>query len=114
MTISVLKLLNALITARFKKFEAEVETEQDGFGTFDSGSFDPYIAYVRDGVLLRAGFRGYKNADERWELTALALNILSRLLDYVPQLMLQLLCGSPLSRAVSRKSVAGATNMCLA
>ena len=66
----------------------------------DNGVLQPYVAFVRDAVLLKVGYRSYKSIVERWELATLALGIVSKLLDYVPTLMLQMLSDSPLHRMV--------------
>jgi len=97
----MLGLLDALITARFKKSEGDEDLELlDGNSNLDDGAFDPYVVYVRDYVLLKAFYRSYKDMDERWDISTLAITILSKLLNYVPQIMFQLLCGSPLLRTV--------------
>ncbi|XP_045195259.2 nuclear pore complex protein Nup205-like [Mercenaria mercenaria] len=45
--------------------------------------FDPYLLYVRDDVFLKFGARAYKNPGEKWEVAALSLGILRKLLqDY--------------------------------
>lgn len=99
LTISMLKLLESLVNARFKRMDNDPSADLES-GSLDNGAFDAYVSYIRDTVLMRAMYRSYKNMDERWEISAFALEILSKLLDYVPQLMLQLLCGSPFLRSV--------------
>jgi hypothetical protein len=97
----MLKLLNALIDARFKESNVVSDADLlDGNGFLDNGAFEPYLAYVRDIVLLKACYRSYKNKDERWTVSKLGVDIISKLLDHVPQLMYQMLCGSPLLRTV--------------
>ncbi|OXA52513.1 hypothetical protein Fcan01_12127 [Folsomia candida] len=99
LTISMLKLLESLVNARFKRMDNDPSADLES-GSLDNGAFDAYVSYIRDTVLMRAMYRSYKNMDERWEISAFALEILSKLLDYVPQLMLQLLCGSPFLRSI--------------
>lgn len=96
----MLTLLDSLVNARFKRMENDASANVDGVGSLDNGAFDVYVSYVRDSVLMRAMYRSYRNTNERWEIPTMALEILSKLLDYVPQLMLQLLCGSPFLRSV--------------
>jgi len=99
----MLKLLNALVDCRFK--ECNVITDTEGWdlnNPMDSGAFEPYLTYVRDHVLLKACFRSYRIKNERWEISRLSIELISKLLDHVPQLMYQMLCGSPLLKTVSR------------
>ncbi|XP_064397234.1 nuclear pore complex protein Nup205-like isoform X2 [Halichondria panicea] len=42
--------------------------------------FDPYLEFVRDNVFLRFDSRGYRNAEEKWQVASLALEILHKLL----------------------------------
>lgn len=100
LTLSMLRLIDSLVKARFKRIDNDSCGDFDRVGNLDNGAFEPYVAYVRDTVLVKAAFRSYKNIDERWEVSALCLEILSKLLDYVPQLMYQMLCGSPFMKSV--------------
>ncbi|XP_052238220.1 nuclear pore complex protein Nup205-like isoform X2 [Dreissena polymorpha] len=46
-----------------------------------SPGIDPYLAYIRDDVLLRFGTRAYVNSGEKWEIAASCLGILHKLLQ---------------------------------
>jgi len=102
LTISFLKLFEALVKVRFAS-ELNFGTNED-MGILeqstDKTSLVPYVNYVRESVFLKLPYRTYKDMKERWETSALALSIMARLLDAVPSLMIHMLSDSPLCRTV--------------
>ncbi len=46
-----------------------------------SPGFDPYLNFIRDSVFLKFHTRTYKNAAEKWEVSAGCLAIFKKLLD---------------------------------
>ncbi|ODM93130.1 hypothetical protein Ocin01_13553 [Orchesella cincta] len=100
LTIGMLKMMKSLIKTRFRQMEFVSLEGYFVHPTLDNGAIFPYINYVIDHVFLKAPYRVYKNPAQRWEVLKLSASIISILLDYVPNLMLQLLCESPLIKTL--------------
>jgi len=98
-----LSLLDALVKARSVVLGADFAVDESGSGIIreEAALLDTYVAYVRDAVLVKLAYRTYRSVPERWETTALAVSILSRLLDEVPILMVQFLSDCPALKSVS-------------
>ncbi len=99
LTISFMKLLDALVKLRFEKQLGLCYLDECGL--IDKEVLEPYVKYVRDSVFLKLPYRAYKDIKERWEKASLSLSIMSRLLDAVPSLMIHMLSDSPTLRTVS-------------
>ncbi|CAL8120009.1 unnamed protein product [Orchesella dallaii] len=100
LTIGMLRMMKSLIKTRFRQMEFVSLEGYFVHPTLDNGAIFPYINYVIDHVFLKAPYRVYKDPVQRWEVLNLSASIISILLDYVPNLMLQLLCESPLIKTL--------------
>lgn len=101
LTVNFLKLIDALVECRFGNVEQSAYFDACDGATIDGTYFEPYVTYIRVSVLQKLPYRAYRDIKERWTLTRLSLRILSNLLDFVPSLMIQMLCDSTLLRTVS-------------
>ncbi|CAL8147356.1 unnamed protein product [Orchesella dallaii] len=99
LTIGMLRMMTSLVKSRFQPKEfISLEGYVAASENVDKGIILPYIYYVTDCVFLKAPYRVYKDPTEKWLMLKLSASIISILLDYIPNLMLQLLCESPLIR----------------
>lgn len=102
LTLSMLRLLRALIKTRFREMEFVSLEGYFVHPTYDNGAIFPYLNYVTDTVFLKAPYRLFKDGNQRWYMMRLCTDIMSIMLDYLPKLMIQLLCDSPLIRTVNK------------
>lgn len=100
LTIGMLRLIRALVKSRFKQMEYVSLEGYFVHPTYDNGAIFPYVNYVVDVVFLKTPYRLFKDRNQRWYVIKLCAEIMSIFLDYLPKLMVQLLCDSPLIRAV--------------
>lgn len=100
LTVGMLRLLRALVQSRFRKLDFVSNEGYFVHPTFDNGGIFPYINYVTDTVFLKMPYRLFKESNQRWYVMKLCAEIISLMLDYLPKLMIQLLCDSPLIKTL--------------